>query len=79
MDEYNTGMDQEVKVYFRKIMKSFAAGLLWLLVMVTAGMFFRLGHVNKGWHWYNVLFYGLLVLSLGLLLRYFYKVWKKRE
>lgn len=77
MDEYSTGMDPQVKMYFRKIMKSFSAGLLWMLVFVTAGLFFKLGHVSSGWHWYNALFYGLLVLSLLLLLRFFYRVWKK--
>ena len=79
MDEYNTGMDHEVKVYFRKIMKSFSAGLLWLMVFATSGLFFKLGYLNKGWHWYNAVFYVLLVFTLLLLLRFFYHVWRKRD
>jgi hypothetical protein len=43
MDEYNTGMDPEVKQYFRKIVKSFTAGLIWMIAVSTAGIFFRLG------------------------------------
>lgn len=79
MDEYSTGMDSDVKVYFRKIMKSFSAGLLWLMVFATAGLFFKLGYLNKGWHWYNILFYVLMVLTFGLLLRFFYRVWRKKS
>lgn len=79
MEERSTGMDREVKTYFGKIMKSFTAGMLWMMVMTTAGLFFRLGHVNKGWQWYNTLFYGLLIVSFSFLLRYYYNVWKKRE
>lgn len=78
MEQYNTGMDSEVKVYFRKIMKSFSAGLFWLMVMATAGLFFKLGYLNKGWHWYNAVFYALLLLSFLLLIRFYYKVWSKR-
>ena len=78
MDEYNTGIDPEVKIYFRKIMKSFSVGLFWLLIMATLGLFFRLGHVQNGGHWYNWVFYGVLLLTLAALLRFFYNLWRKR-
>jgi hypothetical protein len=77
MDEYNSGMDPEVKLYFRKIIKSFSAGLLWMMVIVTAGLFFRLGHIRDGIHWYNILFYVVMLISLIYLIRYFYKIWSK--
>jgi hypothetical protein len=77
MDEYNSGMDHEVKVYFRKIMKSFSAGLFWMMLVVTAGLFFKLGYLDRGWHWYNAVFYGLLLASFILLLRFYFRVWKK--
>lgn len=77
MDEYNSGMDREVKIYFRKIMTSFSAGLFWLLLAVTAGLFFKLGYLNQGWHWYNGLFYGLLLVSFVMLVRFYYRVWRK--
>ena len=79
MDEYNTGMDAEVKIYFRKIMKSFSVGLLWLLVSVTAGLFFKLGHLQHGWQWYNAVFYALLVLTFLLVVRYLYYLWRKKN
>lgn len=78
MDEYNTGMDPEVKKYFRKIMNSFSVGLLWLISFATAGIFFQLGFVRNEIRWYNILFYFLLLLSLPALLWYFYRLWQKK-
>ena len=75
MDEYDRGMDPEIKRYFRKIMNSFSLGLLWLLSITTAGLFFDLGVVHHGIHWYNVVFYVIAIVSLVGLMRYYYKVW----
>lgn len=79
MDEYNTGMDPEVKRYFQKIMKSFGAGLLWLMFMMTLGLYFRLGYFINGLDWYNGIFYFTFFVTLVLLLRYLLKVWRKKE
>jgi len=79
MDEYNSGMDPEVKLYFRKIMKSFSVGLLWMLCIATAGIFFQLGFVRDGFRWYNILFYVIAFFTLVMLLRYFYQLWKEKD
>ena len=76
MDEYNSGMDPEVKALFRKIMSSFSWGALWLLTAATLGIFFQLGFVADGVRWYNVLFYLTLFASIVLLGRYYYRVWR---
>lgn len=77
MDEYNTGMDPEVKRYFRKIINSFSFGMMWLLGIATAGIFFELGDVGNGFEWYNIIFYFISLVTLFILLRYLYKVWNK--
>ena len=79
MDEYNTGMDPEVKHYFRKIIKSFAAGALWLLTIGTMAFFFGLAVVRVELRWYNTAFYIFVLLTLALLLWFFYRVWRKRS
>ena len=76
MDEYNSGMDPEVKRYFRKILSSFSWGLLWLLAAATAGLFFGLALIRDGFRWYNLIFYLLLVLSFLWLIRYYIRLWK---
>lgn len=78
MDEYNIGMDPEVKKFFRKIINSFSWGALWLLSIATLGIFFHLGIVRDGLKWYNILFYFVFVVSLFLLLRYYYHAWNKK-
>lgn len=79
MDEYSTGMDPEMKRYFQKIMKTFGVGLFWMLVMGTAGLFFRLGLTKDGVRWYNLLFYGVFVITLVSVVLFFYRVWTKNE
>lgn len=76
MDEYNSGMDPEIKRYFRKILNSFSWGALWLIGITTLGIFFKLAVISNGVQWYNILFYLILIISLYMLLRYYYKAWK---
>ena len=78
MDEYNSGMDHGVRLYFQKIMKSFGVGLFWLLIVMTMGLFFRLGHVQNGVHWYNLAFYVFALLTFLAVLRFFFLVWRKK-
>lgn len=72
-------MDPGVKKYFRKIINSFSAGLLWMMAAATAGFYFKLAPIYDGVKWYNVLFYALLAASFGALLFYLYRVWGKKE
>jgi hypothetical protein len=77
MDEYERGMDSEVKKYFRKILNSFSYTMMWLMAVVTAGLFFRLAIVDDTLHWYHVVFYALALLSLAALIRFLYRLWNK--
>ncbi len=78
MDEYNVGMDPELKQLFRKIINSFSLGALWLLIIATLGIFFHLAIVRDGIRWYNILFYFVFAASLFLLLRYYYNSWIRK-
>lgn len=72
-------MDPEVKKYFRKIVYSLSVGLLWLMINVTAGIYFGLGFVEGKLTAGNILFYIFFPASLLLMLLYFYKIWKKEK
>jgi hypothetical protein len=76
MDEYNSGMDPEMKAYFRKIMSSFSWGAVWLITTATLGIFLQLGFIADGIRWYNIAFYLLLAASVYFLIRYYYRVWR---
>jgi uncharacterized membrane protein len=71
------GWDPEVKRYFRKIISSFSYGLLWLMSGVTAGLYYRLAYRKDISVVYVILFYACFIVSLLLLLRYLYRLWKK--
>jgi len=71
------GMEPDVKKYFRKILNSFSFGLLWLMSVVTAGLYFELGYRRDISVVYNILFYACFLISLIFLLWYFYRIWKK--
>lgn len=70
-------MDPEVKKYFRKILNSFFAGLLWLFVLVTSGLYFQLALFDGKLQWYNYLFYAFSLFSFLFLIRFYYKTWKE--
>src|SRR5215204_6287060 len=77
MDEYDRGMDPEVKRYFKRIINSFGIASLWLLTVSTAGLFFKLAIVKDGIRWYNLVYYFLFLTTFILLLIYLFKTWRK--
>lgn len=79
MDEYNSGMDPDVKEYFRKIVKTYSLGLFYLLVIAVAGLFFKLGYWRGSPQWYHVAFYVFFLVTFALLLRYFGRVWRRKN
>jgi hypothetical protein len=68
-------MDPEVARYFKKILHSLFAGLLWLFINITGGIYFELAYSSRYAGVIHVLFFVWLVLSLALLLWFFYRVW----
>jgi len=71
------GFDPEVKKYFRKIIYSFSWGFLWMLANATAGIYFGLGYRDGKPLIVPILFYTASVISLCLLLWYYYRTWSK--
>lgn len=70
------GWDPQVKKYFRKILNSIGYGMLWMMGCVIAGIYFELGYTNGKPLLYTVIFYIAMAVTLGLLVRYLYKIWK---
>jgi len=68
-------MDPEVTKYFRKILRSLFAFLMWLFINVTAGIYFELAYSKNFSSLVHILFFIWLTLSLFLLLWYLYKIW----
>jgi ABC-type spermidine/putrescine transport system permease subunit I len=77
VDEYNRGMDPEVKIYFRKIIKSFVVGMVWFLFISTLAFSFKMAYIKESVSWQNIVFYVLLLITLTAMIYYLLKVWKK--
>jgi hypothetical protein len=71
------GWDPEVKRYFRKILFSVSFGLLWLMACMASGLYFGLAYREDIALIYHILFYGIALLTLALLVRYYYRTWRK--
>lgn len=71
------GMGSDVTNFFKKILSTISYGLIWLIAAVTAGIYFKLGWRGNGPLLPVILFYTIAAISFFLLLRYFYKLWKK--
>ena len=59
-----------------KSMNCVVLGLLWMLTVSTAGLYFKWAFIEDGLHWQNTVFYAFFVLSFGALIWYYYKIWK---
>ncbi len=71
------GWDPEIKKYFKKVLNSVCYGLIWMMTMVTLGIYYELAYSAGKPIVYSILFYAFMAITLGLLLRYYYRIWKK--
>lgn len=76
VDEYSSGMDPEMKRYFRKIVGSFSYGLIFLMFAAMAGIYFELAFVQGGLSAGNILFYLVVLVTFFFLLRYYVRLWR---
>jgi hypothetical protein len=72
-----SGWDPEVKKYFRKILSTISYGLIWLISIVYAGIYYKLAWQEDKPIIYVILFYAAAAVSFFFLLFYFYRLWKK--
>ncbi len=77
MDEQeNPGWDPRVSGLFKKILNSVFLGLIWMMAVATAGLYFKLGYFNNGPAWQPILFYTIVAITMALIGRYLYRIWK---
>ena len=71
------GWDPEVKKYFKKVLFSITYGLIWLMTMAWLGFYKGYAIMGDKPGIAVILFYVFLIITFGLLLRYYYHTWKK--
>ncbi len=70
-------MEPEVKEFFKRVMYSVFAGLLWLGLNTTFGIMYGFAFPENNISIGNIIFYVWFVASIILLLRFYIKLWKK--
>ena len=75
--ETMSSMEDDARDFLKKVMKTLSAGLLWLLINMTVGIY-------NGWMFFqssptigNYIFYVWMLASLIVMLLYFKRVWSK--
>lgn len=68
--------DPEVKLFFLRILRAVSWGLIWMLTVATAGIYFKLAFFGSVPAWASVLYYVLSAATLFFLLRYIVRNWK---
>lgn len=70
------GWDPNVKKFFIKILNTVSLGLSWMIASAVAGIYFKLGYNHGQPFIYIIIFYSLMLITLFLLIKYLYKIWK---
>lgn len=71
-------MEPEVKDFLKKVLQSVFTGLLWMMINMIAGIYFGWMFINDKFSVGNIIFYTFLIVSLLLLIRFYYKIWKQK-
>lgn len=69
-------MEPEVQEFLKRIMQTISMGLLWMLINMTAGIYFGLAFFDDTPTWKNYIYYVCFIITLVLLLVYFRNKWK---
>ena len=69
-------MEPEVKAFLALIINSLAMALLWMMVNMTAGIYFNLAFFDDHISIWNILYYIFFLGTLIMLIIYFRKKWK---
>lgn len=75
----NIDMEPEIKAFLKKVAQTLFGGLLWMTINATLGIMFELGFPEGTIEIEHILFYAWLIISLCLLLYWFYKMWSEKE
>lgn len=72
-----SSMEDDAADFLKKIVKTLSMAILWLLILMTMGIY-------NGWMFFgaaptlgNYIFYIYAILSFFAVLYYFYRVWRK--
>lgn len=71
-------MEEDAKRFLRKIVSTLSVAILWMLINMTWGIYLGWMIVEDHLRTGNIIFYAWFVISLGLMLFYFSKLWRPK-
>jgi hypothetical protein len=76
MEDRERNWDPDIKKFFIRILNSFAIGMMWLISVVFAGLYYELGYLSHLPLWHVIVFYLMLASTLFLVIRHILKLWR---
>lgn len=70
-------MDEKLIAYFKRVVKTIIAGLLWLAFNSSLGIMKGYAYIEDKVQTKHLLFYAFLLLTTTLLLWFVHRVWRK--
>jgi hypothetical protein len=70
-------MEPGIKEFFRRLVTTISFLVLWMVVNIAIGIQYGYGFFEGKIHWYNIVFYAWVLLSLAALIWFYVRLWKK--
>jgi NADH:ubiquinone oxidoreductase subunit 3 (subunit A) len=72
----SSGFEPDVRQFLKRIIQTISAGLLFLLLHMTFGLYFNWAFFEGSIRLGNMVYYIIFLVSLGGLVYYYYRLWK---
>ncbi len=69
-------MEPDARDFLKRVLASLSAGLIWLIINMTFGIYFEWLFFGNSMTIGNYIFYSFMILSLGALIWYNIKLWR---
>ena len=70
-------MEPEIRAFFIRVLFSLTAGLMWMFINMWAGIYLGWLFFENSMKTGNIIFYSFMVISFGLLIWYYVRLWRK--
>ncbi|CAN5839848.1 hypothetical protein BH10BAC2_BH10BAC2_34720 [soil metagenome] len=70
-------MEPEIREFLRRISLSLGIGIMWMIMNSTLGIMFDFAFIHDKISLGNILFYIWFILSFGLMIWLYMRLWKK--
>ena len=70
-------MEPGIKEFFKRLVTTISFLVLWMAINIAIGIKFGYGFFEDSIHWYNIVFYVWVIVSLAALIWFYTRLWKK--